>query len=418
MCRSEAAALTCAPRVCAQDCVPADITLASQAEVDGFQAAHGPCDRVAGRLTIAGADIANLSGLSALVDVSSLYIASNDDLTGLVGLENLERVGSLDIGNNPSLLSLTGLNDLSRVAGNWLDITNNDALASLHGLEALHTVAGSLIIQDNDALQDIDALSALTTATIDPVYSIEIQRNPALLNLNGLTAVGGLGIVNNASLSDIKGLSNLETVHTWLEISSNPLLASLDGFGELQSAQNLTLEYHPVLTDCLEIASLVDPLDDFEPGPGPGTSGIPDIGDVARVQFNAEGCNSINGILGQVPLITINPGLSDAWFYPPTDGQGFFIIVFPEIEQNFLSWFTFDTERPPQDSVAELGEPGHRWLTAQGGFSGNLAQLEIWIVEGVVRRVRPRALATTRWRSSARVHHLQCGAAVLRHTVD
>ena len=79
----------------------------------------------------------------------------------------------------------------------------------------------------------------------------------------------------------------------------------------------------------------------------------------------------------------INTHLSDAWFYPVTDGQGFFIIVWPD-NGVFLSWFTYDTERPPQDAEAILGEPGHRWLTAQGPFSGNTANLQVYLTAGGV----------------------------------
>jgi M6 family metalloprotease-like protein len=82
--------------------------------------------------------------------------------------------------------------------------------------------------------------------------------------------------------------------------------------------------------------------------------------------------------------VEINSGFNDAWFSPDTDGQGFFIIVFPQTRQVFLSWFTYDTERPPADVIAFLGEPGHRWLTAQGGYTGNQAVLEVWMTEGGV----------------------------------
>ena len=122
----------------------------------------------------------------------------------------------------------------------------------------------------------------------------------------------------------------------------------------------------------------------LRPVPAPGVSGIPDIANEARIQHNLDGCNSVNGILGEVPLSELNAGLNDAWFNPDTDGQGFFIIVFPEIEQVFMSWFTYDTERPPDDVVAILGEPGHRWLTAQGGYVDNEAALAVWIAEGGV----------------------------------
>ena len=80
----------------------------------------------------------------------------------------------------------------------------------------------------------------------------------------------------------------------------------------------------------------------------------------------------------------INPGLNDAWFNPATNGQGFLITVFPDIQEMFVAWFTYDTERPPEDVTAMLGEPGHRWLTAQGPYEGNTANLTIFVTEGGV----------------------------------
>lgn len=80
----------------------------------------------------------------------------------------------------------------------------------------------------------------------------------------------------------------------------------------------------------------------------------------------------------------INAGLNDAWFNPETNGQGFFIVVYPDIETMFLSWFTFDTQRPDESVTAQLGEPGHRWLTALGNFSGNQAVLDISVSRGGV----------------------------------
>jgi hypothetical protein len=79
-------------------------------------------------------------------------------------------------------------------------------------------------------------------------------------------------------------------------------------------------------------------------------------------------------VLGTGEFI-INAGLSDAWYQPATAGQGFLITVFPGIQQVFLAWFTFDTQRPPGDAGAILGEPGHRWLTAQGLYGGATANL-------------------------------------------
>jgi len=80
----------------------------------------------------------------------------------------------------------------------------------------------------------------------------------------------------------------------------------------------------------------------------------------------------------------INAGLNDAWFNPATDGQGMNITVYPKIKQVFVTWFTFDTERPPSDDTAMLGGPGQRWLTAQGPYDGDTAVLTIYVTEGGV----------------------------------
>jgi hypothetical protein len=78
----------------------------------------------------------------------------------------------------------------------------------------------------------------------------------------------------------------------------------------------------------------------------------------------------------------INAGLNDAWYYPVTDGQGFFITVFPDLEKVSLSWFTYDTDHPPLDAIANFGYAGHRWATALGRYSGNQAVMNIKIASG------------------------------------
>ena len=78
----------------------------------------------------------------------------------------------------------------------------------------------------------------------------------------------------------------------------------------------------------------------------------------------------------------INPGLNDAWYYPDTSGQGFFITVFPELGFVSLAWFTYDTELPPGDATSNLGDPGHRWITAIGLIDGNQVVMDIDITSG------------------------------------
>lgn len=78
----------------------------------------------------------------------------------------------------------------------------------------------------------------------------------------------------------------------------------------------------------------------------------------------------------------INAGLNDAWFNALTDGQGFFITVFPGKGLITLAWFTYDTQLPANGVTAEFGNPGHRWLTALGEFVDNRAVLSLTNTSG------------------------------------
>jgi sugar lactone lactonase YvrE len=78
----------------------------------------------------------------------------------------------------------------------------------------------------------------------------------------------------------------------------------------------------------------------------------------------------------------MNPGLNDAWYDPETDGQGFFVTVFPDLNLVLLAWFTYDTELPPMDAQAKLGDAGHRWLTAVGEINGNRSVMSIETTSG------------------------------------
>ena len=86
---------------------------------------------------------------------------------------------------------------------------------------------------------------------------------------------------------------------------------------------------------------------------------------------------------GTFPAVfTISEGLNDAWYEPATDGQGFFITVYPEKGTVFLGWFTFDMDFPSQDVVAGLGDACQRWLTAQGPYDGKQADLVVYNSSG------------------------------------
>lgn len=81
---------------------------------------------------------------------------------------------------------------------------------------------------------------------------------------------------------------------------------------------------------------------------------------------------------------SITYAMSGSWYYPPTTGQGFLIDVFDTQNLMFLAWFTFDLERPQADTPSLIGEPGHRWMTAVGPFTGDSADLDITWSSGMI----------------------------------
>lgn len=115
----------------------------------------------------------------------------------------------------------------------------------------------------------------------------------------------------------------------------------------------------------------------------------------------------------------INAGLNDAWYNPETNGQGFLITVLPDTGIVFLAWFTYDLERPPQDVTAMLGEPGHRWLTAQGPYEGNTASLTIYVTEGgVFDAAEPAAVTDSSGDGSMTVEFASCSEGLLSYEID
>lgn len=67
--------------------------------------------------------------------------------------------------------------------------------------------------------------------------------------------------------------------------------------------------------------------------------------------------------------LQFNAGLNGAWYNRDTSGQGILVDVFTETQLLFAAWFTFDLERPGAGSEPMIGDAGHRWLTAVGGYA-------------------------------------------------
>jgi hypothetical protein len=78
----------------------------------------------------------------------------------------------------------------------------------------------------------------------------------------------------------------------------------------------------------------------------------------------------------------INAGVNDAWFNPATNGQGFYVAVYPDLEFATLAWFTYEAFVPEEGTPSVVGYPDQRWLLASGPFSGDTATMSIYRFTG------------------------------------
>ena len=84
-------------------------------------------------------------------------------------------------------------------------------------------------------------------------------------------------------------------------------------------------------------------------------------------------CEGLSG--NNTQAVDINAGMDGAWFDPNTSGQGYFIDAHPDPEGGnfiFVSWFTY----------GNATASGQRWLTAQGGFEGSSAEIDVFETTG------------------------------------
>ena len=151
-------------------------------------------------------------------------------------------------------------------------------------------------------------------------------------------------------------------------------------------------------------SSVADPCDADGSESQIGPTGLDNDGDGQRDGNDAD-CSGF----------VINPGLTDAWFNPATAGQGFLITVFQETGIVFLAWFTYDLERPPQDVIAHLGEPGHRWLTAQGPYDGDTAVLDVYVSSGGVFDSTEPAVGPPVKDGTLTIHWTGCNSGIVSY---
>lgn len=176
--------------------------------------------------------VEGFSGLSG--ELRSFVSIGNTALLNLDGLENIDRiVGTFEISNSPllenvnglagltytaitlsfidvpSLTDISGLSNFVRSDGNVIFVRTG--LTDLSGLEALEYVDNILVLEDNPALLNVDALLRLQDAN-----RLVLRDNPQLAACCGLYP-----IIRSSRLSFVDMGGNLENCNSRLEIVEN-----------------------------------------------------------------------------------------------------------------------------------------------------------------------------------------------------
>ena len=199
--------------------------LDTQEEYDNFD-----LTRVVGALIIRNLDIPDLSNLSTLEAIGSLYI-ENCTINSLNGLQNITEfitgTGSVTLINNPNLSDLTAIS-------------------------ALEGSMGALTLDNNPSLQDLAGLGLADNAQL-------VVRNSPNANFNDLpmsSSFRGIRLINLPNLNDISQFSG-RNVTGFLELENIPQLSSLQGFGLVtQLTTRLRLSNLPSLNDLTGLQNL------------------------------------------------------------------------------------------------------------------------------------------------------------------
>lgn len=119
-------------------------------------------------------------------------------------------------------------------------------------LAVLLTITGNNIT-------NLDGLSSIQTTS----NSIILRDNPQLSSLAGLSNLTSIAvelkIENNDALTNLSGLDNLSWLGGHLSIEGNALLATLDGIGPIPSLGSyLNISFNPALTDITALNNLTE----------------------------------------------------------------------------------------------------------------------------------------------------------------
>ena len=129
-----------------------------------------------------------------------------------------------------------------------------DGITNLDGLSSLKDNHKGVIYIQKTSVENLNGLANLESSN-----GLLIIANPNLqqVNLPKLTSLHSLAVIQNAKLTDLKGLASIHTLTGTLTISDNERLVSLEGLDNLMEVRNrigldkkIQIIDNPILSDC------------------------------------------------------------------------------------------------------------------------------------------------------------------------
>jgi len=195
-----------------------------------------------GDLIIAGYPDATFAPLDLEQVTGSITIAGNATLSTLDGFAQLTKVRTFSIQGNDQLSDISSVGQLSQISA--LMITGNDALLDLSGLDTWMELRPNLTVSNNASLTSLHGLENVQFA----LQQIHIKDNPALQSLSPLGPVKIIGLIDisgNISLPTID-LPELQKINVTFSASANAALTTVS-IPKLSTASGLTFSSNPLL---------------------------------------------------------------------------------------------------------------------------------------------------------------------------
>lgn len=215
---------------------PQDCTLEMHVskEEDLIKVCNSPCTTLKGDINITPhMSIIDASIFKRLKLIDGYIIINTYDgsFKSTKGFDNLKEVGSVQITSSLGLEAIEGFPELETI-GSDINFYANRNVKVIRGFKKLKQFAqplgfDGLKIYEHNNLEEIDAFDM-----------VESTRR-------------GVNIYKNSKLRSIKGFHSLKTTRN-LQITTNPLLETIDGFEALEEVTNrFTISNNPMLPDCV-----------------------------------------------------------------------------------------------------------------------------------------------------------------------